>query len=177
MRGPLVTLARIVLDSRWRRRGLSMGRGTKISLLARLEFDGRLSMGSDCTVGRFVTLAPDGGSIAIGNEVSINAMCHISGTGGVTIGEGVRIGASVSIIASNHDFSDPTIPIRHQGTTAKGIRIHDDVWIGTHAVILDGVEVGHGAVIGAGAVVTRDVAPMAIVGGVPARQIGSRSDQ
>jgi len=62
-----------------------------------------------------------------------------------------------------------------QGVECRPVRIEDDVWIGAHAIILPGVTIGHGAVIGAGAVVTRDVAPGSIVAGVPARQIGERT--
>ena len=58
--------------------------------------------------------------------------------------------------------------------TKGGIRIEDDVWIGSHSVILDGVNIGKGSVIAAGAIVDKNVAPYAIVGGVPARQIGNR---
>jgi acetyltransferase-like isoleucine patch superfamily enzyme len=65
--------------------------------------------------------------------------------------------------------------IDSQGVECRPVRIEDDVWIGAHAVILPGVTIGHGAVIGAGAVVTRDVAPGSIVAGIPARRLGERT--
>jgi len=71
----------------------------------------------------------------------------------------------------DHVFDDPTRPILEQGLRAFGITIEDDAWIGAGAIILDGVRIGRGAVVGAGAVVTRDVAPHTVVAGVPARLV------
>ena len=68
-------------------------------------------------------------------------------------------------------FDDPSRPFVHQGITAEGIVIEDDVWLGAGAVITDGVRVGRGAVVAAGAVVTKDVSPHTVVGGVPAKLI------
>jgi len=170
----LAAVARGVADAYWRRRGVTIGAGATISVFAHLRSDGRLSFGDRCTVGRYVILAPDGGSIVVGDDVSINAFCLVSGIGGVEIGKDTRVGASVSILSSNHVFDDPDRPIRMQGLTARGVSIGNDVWIGTRAVVLDSTRVGDGAVIAAGAVVTTDVEPLSIVGGVPARVIGRR---
>jgi acetyltransferase-like isoleucine patch superfamily enzyme len=90
------------------------------------------------------------------------------------IGDGVRIGAGTVIIPSNHVFSDPDVPIYLQGSAGTGICIEDDVWIGANCTILDGVHIGQGSVIAAGAVVNKDVAPYSVVGGVPARLIKKR---
>ncbi len=73
-----------------------------------------------------------------------------------------------------HIFSDTTVPIRQQGDRGGDIVIEDDVWIGTHTIILTDVTIHKGAIIGAGAVVTKDVEPYAIVGGVPAKLIRYR---
>jgi acetyltransferase-like isoleucine patch superfamily enzyme len=93
---------------------------------------------------------------------------------GLQIGDGVRIGAGVVIIPSNHVFADPDVPIYRQGNEGKGICIESDVWIGANCTVLDGVTIGQGSVIAAGAVVNKDVDPYSVVGGVPARLIKKR---
>jgi acetyltransferase-like isoleucine patch superfamily enzyme len=93
----------------------------------------------------------------------------IRGQGGVTMGDRVYTSPMTQLIAVNHVFADPTRPFVEQGITAQGIVVEDDVWLGAAAVITDGVRVGKGAVVAAGAVVTRDVPAHTVVGGVPAR--------
>ncbi|MCA9936785.1 MAG: hypothetical protein KC415_22775 [Anaerolineales bacterium] len=78
------------------------------------------------------------------------------------------------MITRKHGFADVQRPISEQGYTNAPIVIEDDVWIGFQAVILPGVTVGKGSIIGAGAVVTKDVPPYSIMGGVPARLIRQR---
>ncbi len=115
--------------------------------------------------------------IAIGRRCFIGEYNVIRGQGGVTIGDFVYTGPMVQILAVNHVFQDPHRPIAEQGITARGIAIEDDVWLGGGAVVLDGVRIGRGAVVGAGAVVTEDLPPYAIAVGVPARVVGSRLDR
>lgn len=121
-----------------------------------------------------VVLRSHGGVIAIGDEVTLGPYCALYGGGTLAIGNGVRVGPHVAIVAANHVFDDRESFIYLQGMTNLGIRIRDDVWVGAGAKILDGVTIGHGAVIAAGAVVTRSVEDWAIVGGIPARRIGTR---
>ena len=78
------------------------------------------------------------------------------------------------INSANHVYADPSRTIREQGHSAASIVVGDDVWIGAHAAILAGVTIGNGAVVGAGAVVTHDVAPYTVVAGIPARVIKRR---
>ncbi len=101
---------------------------------------------------------------------------YVYGQGGVKIGNYVRITAHTIIVAPQHIFKRRDIPICEQGIESKGIIIEDDVWIGAHCTILDGVKIGKGAIIAAGAVVTKDVAPYSTVGGVPAKLIKVRPD-
>jgi acetyltransferase-like isoleucine patch superfamily enzyme len=96
------------------------------------------------------------------------------GTGGIRVGNYVRIAAHNVIVASSHQYGSTEIPIKQQGFSAKGIVIEDDVWIGAGCRILDGVRIGRGAIIAAGAVITKDVEPFDIVGGVPAKVIRNR---
>jgi len=89
-------------------------------------------------------------------------------------GDNVICGPRVSFHAENHVYTDPNTPIRLQGVTRRGIVVEADCWIGAGSMILDGVRIGRGTVVAAGAVVTRDVPPYSVVAGVPARVIKSR---
>lgn len=111
------------------------------------------------------------GTITLGADCTLNPYSELRGK--VTTGDGVRIGAHVSILGFNHEM-EPELPVHQQGLTSIGITIGDDVWIGSHAVVVDGVSIGSHSVIGAGAVVTRPVPEWAVVAGNPARQIGDR---
>jgi acetyltransferase-like isoleucine patch superfamily enzyme len=109
--------------------------------------------------------------IKIGCDSLIGEYNVIRGQGGVIIGDRVYTSPGTHIIAVDHVFDDPQHPFIEQGITARGITIGDDVWIGANAVVLDGVHIGKGAVIAAGAVVTQDVLPHTLVGGVPAKML------
>lgn len=85
------------------------------------------------------------------------------------------IAPSVSIRDTDHGFSRTDIPMMQQDLDTSPVCIGDDVWIGHGAIILKGVRIGDGAIVAAGAVVTRNVAPFSIVGGVPAREIAKRN--
>jgi acetyltransferase-like isoleucine patch superfamily enzyme len=98
----------------------------------------------------------------------------LNGAGGLEVGNNVRIAAHTVIIAANHIYESRDTPIRNQGARKEGIKIHNDVWIGSNVTILDGVTIGEGSIIAAGAVVTESVPEYSIVGGVPAERIGSR---
>ena len=119
----------------------------------------------------------DHGYVEIGENSFIGCNAVLGAGGGIHIGNDVLIGQSVSLHAEKHVFEDPQRLIREQGVSYQGIVIEDNVWIGSRAVILDGVTVGSGAVVGAGSVVTRSVPPMAIVAGVPARVIRIRGQE
>jgi acetyltransferase-like isoleucine patch superfamily enzyme len=109
--------------------------------------------------------------IRIGRDALISEYTVIRGQGGVTIGDRVYTSPMTQIVAVNHEFDDPDRPFIEQGITAEGIEIEDDVWIGTSAVITDGVRIGRGAVVAAGAVVTANVPAHTVVAGVPARVV------
>lgn len=118
-----------------------------------------------------------GGEVRIGDNCSINPYCLIYGTGGVTIGNDVRVATNTIIVASMHKFERTDISITKQGYEAKGILIGNDIWIGAGCRILDGVTIGNGAILAAGAVVTKDVPAYSIVGGVPAKVIRERKSK
>ena len=120
------------------------------------------------------TLDDPGVGLSIGEGTYIGPRCVLGAGGGLTIGRHVTLGAAIHLLAENHAFDDLSRPINEQGVTRRGITIEDNAWIGNAAIVLDGVTIGRGAVIGAGAVVTRDVPPLAIAVGNPARVIGQR---
>ncbi len=115
-----------------------------------------------------------GDRIDIGDHSDLGLRCLVYND--VTIGRDVMMGPEVVILAANHNYDNLSVPMRLQGEQRDHVTIGDDVWLGARAVILPGVSIGSGAVVAAGAVVTRDVAPLAIVGGNPARVIRYRDD-
>lgn len=118
-----------------------------------------------------------GEELIIGENVGIAANAFIAMRGTITIGDNTIFGPGVSIHAENHNFSDLNKPIRKQGATRKEVTIGKDCWIGSKAVILDGVNIGNHVIVAAGAVVTKDVPDYAIVGGVPAKIIKQRKEE
>jgi len=114
----------------------------------------------------------DGKDIEIGNYSGIGVHCSISKA---KIGNYVMMGPEVIILSQNHKYDDVSKPMSTQGYDIKEVKIEDDVWIGTRAIILPGIRIKKGAIIGAGAVVTKDVPEYAIVGGVPAKIIKYRN--
>jgi acetyltransferase-like isoleucine patch superfamily enzyme len=114
--------------------------------------------------------------IFTGKHCFFGEYTSIRGQGGVHIGDGVYTGTHVQIAAVNHVYSDPDQFIKDQGITAQGIRIEDDVWLGSNVVVVDGVTIGKGSVVGAGAVVTKDLPPYSVAVGVPAKVVKNRRD-
>jgi acetyltransferase-like isoleucine patch superfamily enzyme len=114
------------------------------------------------------------GEISIGSDSTVNPYAVVRGR--ITIGDGVRIGAHTSLLAFNHGSSRTDQPIFRQPHTARGITVGDDVWIGSNAIVLDGVTIGAHSIIGAGAVVTKDVPAWSIAAGNPARVLRDRRE-
>ena len=108
-----------------------------------------------------------GKPITIGKGCFIQQCCTFFGRGGITIGNDVFIGPKVNLITINHDPN----PENRSATYGRPIVIEDKAWIGINSTILPGVRIGYGAIVGAGSVVTKDVPPMTIVAGNPAKFI------
>ncbi|PIR62300.1 MAG: acyltransferase [Candidatus Pacebacteria bacterium CG10_big_fil_rev_8_21_14_0_10_42_12] len=135
--------------------GVKIGSGSTIHMLARIYDPRFLSIGKDTIIGERATLD--------GRRQLPNSR------GGLTIGDHVDIASEVMIWTSEHDLRSPGFSAIEEPVT-----IEDYVFIGPRAIILPGVKIGRGAVVAAGAVVTKDVPPGVIVGGVPAKEIGKR---
>jgi len=163
------------LQAAWHRSAVGRFFGSRLERLsersADLRLKGRLgSCGEEVTIQHPVCLTQPQ-QIHLGDHVSIAAFVHIWGAGGVKIGNRVLIASHTAITSITHDY---TAEVIYGTKILKPVVIEDDVWIGAHAVILPGITIGVGAVVGAGAVVTKDVPAGAIVVGVPARIVGER---
>jgi acetyltransferase-like isoleucine patch superfamily enzyme len=150
--------------------------GTMTFVLGDRKQPGTIIVGDQMVAEAGCTLAPRGGAIEIGRDCFLGNDVILQAYQGSTIriGDHVMIAKGCCLYASNHVHSATTRPMKEQGETGKGIVIEDDVWFGANVIVLDGVKVCKGAILGAGSVVTRDVPPLAIVGGVPAVQIMAR---
>ena len=177
--------ANTVLDRRAILSGvqLRVGQRTRIEDFVRLQSGGPSSenetivIGDDCSIRSHAQIYTMGGAVTIGNRCSVNPFCVLYGTGGLRIGNMVRIASHTVIVPSMHRFDRIDIPICEQGSDSHGIEIGDDVWIGAGVRILDNVRIGNGAIVAAGAVVVKDIPPYSIVGGVPARLIRMRTSR
>lgn len=159
--------------------GIKIGRRTLIEPGAQLrcQYGGTITIGDNCIICKGAILQTHGGNIVLRNHCTINPYAVIYGQGGVEIFDGVRIAAQVVIVPSNHIFSDPNTFIYMQGLSKKGIKIEEDVWLGSGVKVLDGVKISKGCVIGANSVVTKSTDPMGVYAGIPAKKIKSRTSE
>ncbi len=136
---------------------------------------GKITLGEDLYLYRELYLETrDEGSIEIGADVVLSRGVHVASFAGVTIGAGAMIGEYASIRDASHRRV-PGQAIRHSGHDSAPIKIGRNAWIGRAVIVLPGVTIGDGAVVGANAVVSHDVAEGALVAGVPARPIERRN--
>ena len=154
-----------------------MGPGISLGPDAVGKANGTLEVADSCELNQGIELNPWGGSIRIARRVWLGPYVVIYGHGGVEIGEQTLISMHCAIISSNHSIPSIGQLIRDLPDQLLPTKIGRDVWIGANAVILGGVTIGDGAVVAAGAVVTKDVQAGAIVGGVPARLIRKRLNE
>lgn len=139
-----------------------------------------VSIGKNFTLGQnsiiegFGVITNLGSKLTVGSNVGISANSLISIRGNVEIGNDVIIGPYFSLHPENHIFKCTDLPIRLQGERRKGICIKNNVWIGARVTILDGVTIGAGTIVAAGAVVVKDIPDNCIAAGVPAKVISHR---
>lgn len=127
-------------------------------------------------VGRNSILSCKNGDIVLRKKANIGFNCEIFSGSHVEVGEGVLMAAYCYLIGGDHDVDNVSVSVTEQGSTSHGIKIEEGCWVGAGAKVLDGVAVGAHTIVGAGAVVTRDVPPYAIAAGVPAKVLRDRRD-
>ena len=151
------------------------GRGCDIRTGLRLKLapQGRFRVGENCVIERDATIECIG-ILDVGARSIFGHHCTLAAKESVVIGEDCLIAEMVSIRDHDHRFEDFEIPIREQGASCAPIRIGSNVWLAARVVVMKGVTIGDGAIVGAGAVVTRDIPSGAIAVGVPARVIKMR---
>jgi acetyltransferase-like isoleucine patch superfamily enzyme len=150
-----------------RETGAKIGRRCFLSPAAAISGD--FSIGDDSFVAAQAYIT---GRVELGRNCSVNPFATLREK--IRGGDGIRIGAYACLIGANHGFADVEKPIYRQPHTSKGIVLGDDIWIGSHVTVVDGVKIGSHSILAAGAVVTKDVPEYAIVGGNPARVIRLR---
>ena len=139
--------------------------------------DGKIRFGDNAFIAHCCTLTGQGGKISIGSHVHISRNSYINGIGDVEIGDDTLLGPNVVFISGNHPFDRLDIPIRVQGVQRAKISIGNDVWLSANVTVVPGISIGKGAVVGAGAVVTKDLPPYSISAGVPAKVIKYRKEK
>ncbi len=141
-----------------------------------------ITLGDNVGIGAFsrivvsTSLNQIGKYIRIGHNVGIGEYAYLGGAGGLEIGNDCIVGQYFSCHPENHNYADADIPIRMQGVNRKGIKIGNNCWIGSKVTVLDGVTIGDGCIIAAGAVVTKSFPANSIIGGVPAKRLKDRTE-
>lgn len=160
----------------WRMRLKQLGPKPSIGLGFRVLGPENISIGSQLYSTGQTFLSAEKGKLLIHDSVAFNNNVHVNASlgGDIEIGSHVMIGPNCVLRASDHVFDDPDVPIQLQGHTGGRIVLEEDVWLGANVVVVSGVRIGKGSVVAAGAVVTKDVKPGSVVGGVPARLIKMR---
>ena len=174
---PYLKKFRSIVYTTYLKKRYSMDIGVNSFFLGKADVDdrGKIYIGNDTVIFPWVVLKNWGGYIRLGSHCTVNSFCHISGNGGVEIGDNVRIATQCVIVSANHKYEDSSVPIYLQGETKEKIIIEDDCWLGAGVKVLAGVHIGKGCVIGAGAVVTHDIEPYSVAVGVPAKVIKIRA--
>lgn len=132
-----------------------------------------LEKGSGTTISTNVNIiSPQ--LISLGENVGIANNVILDGRGGIKIGDYTIIGFDTVILTRTHQYKDENLPIRKQIQYSLPVEIGNDVWVGARSIIMPGVKIGDGAIVGANAVVTKDILPNTVVGGVPAKFIKNR---
>lgn len=170
----LVRLARVALTTfKFRYLKRCVGPGSIVGERTVFINSANITFGSGCLIqDRVYIRAGAKGNVSVGDGAAINSFVQIFGHGGVTIGEHTQIGPSTVVTTTGHDYQAEDLDRNY-----SPINIGQRVWIGSNATILPGVSIGDHSVVGAGAVVTRDIPPYSVAVGIPARVVKSLEGQ
>ncbi|EAW33882.1 DapH/DapD/GlmU-related protein [Lyngbya sp. PCC 8106] len=139
--------------------------------------DQGLILGNDVMISRNCVIQAKTGPLKIGNRADIGCSTIISAISGISIGDSVLIAGNCYIGGGRYISDRLDIPLMDQGLFSKGtVEIGDDVWLGAGATVLDGVKIGKGCIVGAGAVVTKNLPDYSIAVGVPAKVVQNRQE-
>ena len=158
--------------------GVKIGSGCRLAKL-KMTWPNQIQIGNNCKIEhgvyfKYASYWKPGKSIVLGDKVFIGAHCEFNINTGIQIGEWCNIASGCKFIDHDHGIAKDNW-IGPQESVKAPIVLQDDVWLGVNAVVLKGVQIGQGAVVAAGAVVTKSIPDYEIWGGVPARKLGART--
>ncbi len=149
--------------------------GCKISPRAEVEVTPNLTIGRGAQISSFVKIKASYGKLAIGERVAVaTGVFMASDEGGVEIGDDTMVGPNSVIVGVNYRYDKLDVPVQHQGTTSKGIRIGKDVWIGANVVVMDGAVIGDHTIVSPGSVVSGRLPEKVVASGAPAKIVFRR---
>lgn len=149
--------------------------GARISTRSEVEFSRHLRMGRKCVVSSFTKIKATNGPVHMGSRCGFATGCFISpGTAGIHLGDGVICGPNVVILGSNYVYDQLDVHLEDLGSSSRGVRIGNNVWIGANSTILDGTVLGDNTIVVANSLVNRRFRQNSILQGNPAKVIMKR---
>lgn len=136
--------------------------------------EGGFVLGKNVILSRGCILSAKDGNLTIGDNTNFGAHCLVYAVNNLTIGADTLFAAQCYVGGSMYHLDDPSLPPIQQGSYAQGVTIGNGCWLGAGVKVIDGVTVGDGVILGTGAVVTKDLAPLSVAVGVPAKVIKTR---
>ena len=149
--------------------------GARVSPRAEVELSGNMRFGRGCVISSFSKFKATSGPVVLGPRCGFATGCFVSsGEEGINIGKNFVCGPNVSITASTYRYDTLDVHLEDLGSTSKGVRIGDNVWVGANSTIVDGADLGDNTVVVANSLVNRRYPPNSILQGTPAKVIFKR---
>jgi acetyltransferase-like isoleucine patch superfamily enzyme len=180
LRATAARIAAQLRTARWRALGMQISAGTLLPPV-HVTWPHQVSLGADCVLEhdihfKFDGIYAPGPTIVLRDRVFVGCGCEFNVRRGVEIGADCLIASGCKFIDHDHGTARRDVPMNQQADGAEAaITLEEDVWLGVNVVVLKGVRIGRGAIVAAGAVVTKSVPPFEIWGGVPARNLSQRA--